>query len=131
MNDRDEFMRHQAINRDPVFSERIAFVGLVMLIVFLIIGLIFLVSMCIHIFGRPNVDPDGETVPLATRLSPLVFPVLWNFIVIEMLRNSLASLRNIRKDRMAQAIRPTRDNAHQVSKPQARDDSFGMFDREK
>jgi hypothetical protein len=89
--------------RDPVFSKRILLVGRVMLIVFLIVGLAFFVVVCLAIGGSAEVgSQDGTTSSLASRIYCGVFVLLWNLIVIALLRLNSAALGNVKRERIAQ-----------------------------
>jgi len=92
MMNQEEMSQREVMNKDPAFSLRILRFRHGMMIVFLVVGVAALIGLCILVItGRGSSPPSSQ-------LYAGVFLVLWNAVVLAMLRHSSAAMANIRRE---------------------------------
>jgi hypothetical protein len=97
-NQRDDFLRYQALRKDPAFAERILIVGRAMLIIFLVAGLVALALATYHyLLTGDGAEGTNAERPSSAKVYFIGFAVAWNLLVIAMMKLNAGMLRNVRQ----------------------------------
>ena len=92
MMNQNETLQREAINRDPEFGLKMLRIRHGMMTGFLVFGVALLVTLCVLVVtGYGPAAPSSQTYAG-------VFLVLWNAVVLAMLRHSSTAMDNIRRD---------------------------------
>ncbi len=93
MREQDEMLQREVMNRDPDFSLKILRIRHGMIILFLVVGIALLLALCVQaLIGR------GPPMSPSTRLYAGTFLLLWNGIVIALLRQNSAAINSVKSE---------------------------------